>query len=226
MVPAGALGIVSICGISESTFFSREVQSVFKPGFPVAEMVSTILVARYWNAQAEAAKIGYEHTRAADPQRSWKSVVFTVAALGFDVAYSFFKKWNNGLVLLGILLLTIMCTVLFLHSTRKMLDAARAPASARRISAYIVASVVCMIILVTVMFVISTTLPLTPNQSFVSAGILHLTRAGTGLCQVFVFFPYTPVSQPGAVGQIHPSTDATEAIGSPSPISIDTLRVC
>jgi hypothetical protein len=223
MVPALALGVTSICGLFEGTFFPREVQYFFKTGLLVPELVSTILVARYWNAQAEAAKVGFERARAVDPQQSRKSVVFTVAALGLGAAEMFSREsinWNY-LTLVG-LLATIACALVFTHATFKMLGAARAPDSARRISAYITASVLCMVAQVFNMIAISTAAPMSPNQMFIFVSVLHLARAGTGLCQLFVFFPHTPASKPAAVGQIHPSTDATEAIGSPDSISIET----
>jgi hypothetical protein len=79
-----------------------------------------------------------------------------------------------------------------------------------------------MIVFASAMIVMATAVPLSPNQVFIFVSVLHLTRAGTGLCQLFVFFPYNPASKPAAAGQIHPSTDATGAIGSPGSISIDT----
>jgi hypothetical protein len=226
MVPALALGIMSIFGIFEGTFFAREVQAIFRNGLVLFELLSTILVARYWNAQAKAAKVGYERARAVDPQRSWKSVMFTVAVLGLQVATAFFRHSfvPNKVLFLTTLLLTIVCVVMFIRATLKMLGAARAPDSTRRISAYISASVLCTIIQMAVMIVLSTATPLSPNQFFVSASSGHLTRAGTGLCQLFVFLPCTPVPKPRAdVGQIHPLVDAAEAIGNPAPtVSIDT----
>jgi hypothetical protein len=216
MVPALALGIVSLCGMYQGTVLPREVQCSFTTGFPLFALVSTILVARHWNVQAEVAKVGFEHTRAVDPQRSLKSAAFTVAALGFDIANAFFRNWYLANVLLVILLVTIVCAMVFIRATLKMLGAARAADSARRISAYVSASVLCMSIQVAAMIVMATVQPLSPNQALISASILHLTRAGTGLCQLFVFLPCTPASNPG---RIHPSS---ESIDSPSPISIDT----
>jgi hypothetical protein len=127
MMPALALGTASIFGVYEGTFFSREAQSIFRSVLILSELASTILVARYWNAQAEAAKIGYEHARAVDPQRSWKSVVFTVAVLGVDVANAFLGGLNLVFVILIALLLTVACAVVFIRATLKMLGAARAP---------------------------------------------------------------------------------------------------
>jgi hypothetical protein len=213
MVPALALGVTSICGLYEGAFFSREVQYIFKPGFLLSELVSTILVARYWYAQAEAAKVGFEHARAVDPQQSWKSVAFTVAALGLDVANAFFRDWNLAAYSYAsiTLLATIVCALMFIHATFKMLRAARAPDSTRRISVYILTSVLCMVAQVSVIIVLSTAAPLSPNQVLIFASVLHLTRSGTGLCQLFVFLPCT-------LGKIHPSNsnEITEAIGSPS----------
>jgi hypothetical protein len=139
MVPALALEIVSIFGMFEGTFFSREVKSFFGTGLMMSELASTILVAWHWNAQAEAAKVGHEHARAVDPQRSWKSIVFTVAVLGFQVATAFFRHSfvPNAVLILIIFLLKTVCAVAFICATLKMLGAARAPDSTRRISAHI-----------------------------------------------------------------------------------------
>jgi len=70
MFPAMVLFFVSLAGVYEGDVLPRDVQFAFFTHFLLSETVSTVLVARYWDAQATAAKHGFEHGLAADPQFS------------------------------------------------------------------------------------------------------------------------------------------------------------
>jgi hypothetical protein len=140
MIPAAILGLASLCGIFDGTFFARESQSFFMSHYMLSGAVSTVLAARHWNAQAAftAAKVGVENVAAAaeDPQQSWKSVVCCVAVLGLDLGYSFYVSLNGNASVswfsyaLCSLVVTAACGVFLIHAMLKTPNAARKRTSA------------------------------------------------------------------------------------------------
>jgi hypothetical protein len=68
------------------------------------------------------------------------SFVLTVTVLGLEHAHSFQTR-HRGPVSLFMLLISVVCSVVFIHAACKMPGIARASASSRRISVYILASI-------------------------------------------------------------------------------------
>jgi hypothetical protein len=202
MFPAIALCIASLVGMYEGTFLSRDVQNMFYNHFLLSEAVSTLLVARYWRAQATAAEEGFKRGLAEDPQLSWASTVLTCGILCFDVAFSGVACAAHHVSISSVLLpamsvvyavlslkAMVVCCVLFAHSSFKVLNSSISPVSMRHVSVYVMASGVCMVTSLAAIAILVVFQPLSPNAMFVAMAMMNLSRAGTGLCQLFVFLP-------------------------------------
>jgi hypothetical protein len=208
MVPAMILCVYALLDVEVGDFLSREAALPFSWRFLLSQSTSTVLVCRYWRAQALACKTACE-SAPKDPQLSWTSRLITMTTLCLEVAFcsmlysvSTGNEWfqfRTLLVLYNIVEVVngIVCCIMFVEASFQMLKSTKSPSSTRRIIMYIAASMIFMIIMCIAVILVAGLRPLSPDRYFVLCCAIDFSRAATGLCLLLVFLP-----QPRSV---HPS---------------------
>jgi hypothetical protein len=223
MVPAMILCSHGLLNVEVGDFLSREAAFAFYTRFLLSQCISAVLVCRYWRAQARACKNACE-SAPKDPQRSWISRLITMTTLVLEVAFfSMFHSASAGnawfhfrtlAVLYSIvaIIIPIVCCIMFVEASFQMLKSTKSPSSTCRITIYIAASMIFMIITCIATVLVTSLNPLSPDGYFALFCAIDFSRAGTGLCQLFVFLP-----QPRSV---YPSDVDIHADGG---VQVDTL---
>jgi hypothetical protein len=229
MVSAMILCLYDLLDVEVGDFLSREAIFSLRTRFVLSQSISSVLVCRYWRAQAHACKNACE-SAPKDPQRSWTSTLITMTMLALEVAFfSMFYSVSTGqawfqfrtltvLYCIVALVIPIVCCIMFVEASFLMLKSTKSPSSTCRIIVYIAASTTFMITMCIAAVLTARLSPLSPDLYFALSCTVIFSRAGMGLCQLFVFLP-----QPRSV---HPSDVDIHVDGGgdvKGSIQIDTL---
>ena len=203
MVPAAVLAIASPLGIYDGTFFNRETQNALRLSFMATELVSSVLVARYWSAVAsafEANRNGERHEDIRDPQLSTTTTVFTIMALCGDFIFTVVVASSSQSSWVSVSMLTLQhgysalvtvagigCLIYFAHVSFRVVRSTNATSSRQHITRYILASCMFMLGPCVVFGILTASTSIPTGTFFAIVAVKHFSRAGTGICQLLVF---------------------------------------
>jgi hypothetical protein len=190
--PALILCVASLVGMFEGEILSRDKLNLFGSHFLFVEAASTVMVARYWTAQAAAAESCFQDGLAPDPQLSWNSQVLTLCAVGTDILFSItgsLGTTSTVMYVLYALVATVLSPVYCVIFVRASIRIVQACNKAPVVTAYAITSACCIFGQIVALVMFSAAQPLSPTLFFVIFATINISRAGSGLCKLFVFLP-------------------------------------